>query len=614
MRLERRAKLWLGLILLAALGLRMWGIGFASSTPVGRPDEELFSVEALAMFVRPYDRLFTGWPDLAFKLWHAVLWLERIWYRQRFGPGVNLGCLLAVNPSAIIVPVRIVSALLGAGTAAIAGRIAADLLPERATAAGLWATAIYAANYLVCRDGHFAVSDPFLCFAAALALLACLRATSHSPWWLVAAAFFAGTAFSIKYSAVALAFPCTVAAVELAQSLGRRALRQIACAVTAAVAGVLVWSPEIVTRWSEFREGFLGHLGRYHSATTSIGLVFYSKTILPTAFGWSGLLLCLVGLGWCARRRRGVSLMTYVAMYYLCVLGPLRLSYARYASPLVPALAAAGGVAAAILTARLSAFFSARLSGRLSTRLSARGPRALALIVVALLALAAPTARSVAFARLMARPDTRDLARDWLTAHYPGQIVLTEGVYAQVHAVDASVDRVCRKELPQPLWRPVPVLPAPTGNLAPAPGELEGSVNPQWLGVRLANRPAVAGMGEAGWARIGFLGSQRFVVWEYDQRVGLADLHDARAPDLLSRAHGPPALDWTAGKREAETIDACWRAAARFSPGEQDATTWDSADAMLVPFSDFCAVERPGPEIVIYENACKGARSPVDPG
>jgi hypothetical protein len=602
MRLERRARVWLGLsvvlILLAGLGLRLWGIGFAASTPVGRPDEELFAVEALAMFVRRYDRLATGWPDLAFKLWHAVLWVERLWYRQRFGPGVNLGCLLAVNPSALIVPVRIVSALFGAGTAAIAGRIAADLLPERAAAAGLWATAIYAVNYLVCRDGHFAVSDPFLCFAAALALLGCLRATTNTPWWLVLAAFCAGTAFSIKYSAVALVFPCTVAAVELGQRLGRRAARPIACAVAAAVAGALVWSPDIVVRWGEFRDGLFGHLGRYHTARTSIGLVFYSRTVLPTAFGWSGLVLCLFGMGWCARRHRGLSLLTYAALYYLCVLGPLRLSYARYASPLVPALAATGGVAAALLTARLS------------TRLFGRWPRALALTAVALLAIAAPAARTLAFDRLMARADTRDLARDWLAAHHPGEIVLTQGIYAQVHAVDGSVDRVCRQELPRPLWRPVPVLPAPTGPLAPAPGELTGSVNLQWLGVRLANRPASAGMGEAEWARIGFLGAQRFVVWEYDQRVGLADLHDAGAPDLLSWAYGPRALGWTAGQRETRAIDACWKAAVRFSPGDQDAATWDSADAILAPFSDFGVLERPGPEIVIYQNACKGSRSP----
>ena len=62
---QLRSRLLLAAILAVGLGLRLWGIGFAASTPVGRPDEEIFCVEALAMFVRSYDRLATGWPDLA---------------------------------------------------------------------------------------------------------------------------------------------------------------------------------------------------------------------------------------------------------------------------------------------------------------------------------------------------------------------------------------------------------------------------------------------------------------------------------------------------------------------------------------------------------------------
>jgi hypothetical protein len=44
---------------------------------------------------------------------------------------------------------------------------------------------------------------------------------------------------------------------------------------------------------------------------------------------------------------------------------------------------------------------------------------------------------------------------------------------------------------------------------------------------------------------------------------------------------------------------------ASFSPGQQDAATWDTFDAFLVPFKDFGAMERPGPQISIYRNDCK---------
>jgi 4-amino-4-deoxy-L-arabinose transferase-like glycosyltransferase len=600
---QLRSRLLLAGILAVGLGLRLWGIGFAAGTPVGRPDEEIFSVEALAMFVRPYGRLATGWPDLAFTLWHAVLWVERAWYHLRYGQGVdvdvdvdvNLGCLLAVNPIALILPVRVVMAVLGAATAWIVGRLAAEIVPERAEAAALWATALYALNYLVGRDGHFAVSDALLCFEIALTLLFCARVATRRAWWLVAAGFCAGTAVSTKYSALGLAFPCATAAVELFLRERRRAAVPIACAAVAAVVGLLLWSPQIVTHWSEFRDGFAGQLGRYAANRSTPGSIFYPTVVFPTTFGWPGLLLCFAGLVWCARQRRGISLVVYAFMFYACFLGPLRLNYARYGSPLVPALTAGGGLAAALLIERLS--------GRI--------PRWLALVLVALLALALPTARLVAFDRLMARQDTRDLARDWLAARGADKIVLTEGSYAQVHAVDASVAAVCRRELPVALWRPVPILLAPIAPLTPAPGEFQSTVNPRYLPDRLSNAPAVAGQREAGWERIGFLGAQRFVIWEYDQQVALTDLHAPSAPDFLSRAEGPRAIGWVVGRTdrakpvEKPADDRCWTPVASFSPGAQDAATWDTFDAFLVPFKDFGAMDRPGPQISIYRNACK---------
>src|SRR5215831_11305789 len=120
--LNRRLLLLLWLMLGVGLGLRLWGIAFAGSTPIGRPDEEIFSVEGLAMFVRPYNRLSSGWPDGYFRVWHAMLWLERAWFRLVHGEGpVNLGCLLTIRPLAVILPVRVLSALLGTATAYVVG-------------------------------------------------------------------------------------------------------------------------------------------------------------------------------------------------------------------------------------------------------------------------------------------------------------------------------------------------------------------------------------------------------------------------------------------------------------------------------------------------------------
>jgi len=585
-----KPKLLLWSILLGAIGLRLAGIAFASSTPVGRPDEEIFAVEALGMFVRPYGRLFTGWPDLAFKLWHAVVWAERAWYHLRYGGGVNLGCLFSFDPLAIILPVRVFLALLDVATAVLVGRLAAEVAPARAEAAELWAVALYAVNYLVGRNGHFAVSDPLVCFEVALTLLCATRAMSRSPWWLVAAAFCAGTAVSTKYIALGLAFPCAVAAID---ALRRRATLPLACAAVAGVLGLLLWSPEIVTHWSEFRLGFGTHLERYGGDQLFPGFAFYGLTILPAAFGWPGLLLCLAGLIICGRRRPGAPLVVYVCLVYACILGPLAYTLARYGAMLVPPLAAAGGIAADRLIARLSAR-------------SGRGRRQIAFVAVALGALALPAARLVAFDRLLAPADTRDLARDWLVAQGADKVIVTEGVYAQVHAVAADVAAVCKQELPAALRRPVPILAAPTGPITAPNGEYRVTVNVRWMPVRLANEPVVTGRGESDWERIAFQGTERFVIWEHDQQIGLPELHSPRAPDFLAQARGPRAIGWLAGAGDPSSpLDRCWVPAAHFSPGDLDGAKWEPHDAFFAPLYGFRALDRPGPEISIYRNACK---------
>lgn len=581
------------MILAGGLALRLWGIAFAPSTPVGRPDEEIFSVEALAMFTRPCNRLATGWPDGYFMVWHALLWLQRAWFRLRYGASVNLGCLVAVDPLAVYLPARVLSAVLGTATAWVVGRTAAALAPENARDVALWAAAIYAFNYLVGRDGHFGVTDALLCFEIAIVLFCCAQAGARGPRWLIAAAFAAGLAFSTKYTGAALVIPCAVVALQAIHRDHRRAAAALALVVVAGAAGVLLASPHLPAQWSAFREGLTGHLVRYDAGPTPPGAIYFPAVVLPAAFGWPGLLLCLGGLVWCVRARRGAFLIAYVGFFYAVVLGPLHRTFVRYASPLVPALAVAGGVAAASIVARWP-------------------QRRLVHAALALVVLAIPAVRLGAFDRLMARPDTRDLARDWLTARGAGTIVLTHGVYAQVHAVDASVAAVCRRELPAALWRPAPIAPAPIAPFADGPGLPAGSINMRWLPIRFAARPAPADAGPAGWEQIGFLGSTRFVVWEQDQRRGYADLHARVAPDYRARARGPSMIGAIVGDRPVPPApdEACWTLATRISPGALDAATWDPNDAFLTPFGGFANLEHAGPEITIDKNICKDAGPP----
>ncbi len=295
--------------------------------------------------------------------------------------------------------------------------------------------------------------------------------------------------------------------------------------------------------------------------------------VLPASFGVPGYVLCVAGLVSLLRRipRAGGLLGAYVVVYYALLLGSLQLVFVRYASPIVPALAAAGGA------------FAVELIDRLRARIEL--PRIAATAALALLTLTPPALRLAQFDRLLGRPDTRDLAGEWLVSRGAGKPILSEGGWAHVHALEAGHAMVCQQELPAALWRPTPVL-------------------------AVSHEPTPRGMGEPGWGQIGFAGSTRSVFWETDQRLSLPDLHAPAAPEFLAQARGPRSFAAMSGEDKWGARDpACWREAARFSPGDIEAPRWDVYDALFIPFAGFSALQRPGPEIVVYENRCKRAGS-----
>ena len=283
--------------------------------------------------------------------------------------------------------------------------------------------------------------------------------------------------------------------------------------------------------------------------------------VLPAAFGWPGFLLCLSGLVWCVRARRGAFLIAYLVFFYAGVLGPLHRTFARYGSPLVPALAVTGGLAADWLAARLAA----------------RRPRWRVQVALAVALLALPALRLGAFDRLLARADTRDLARDWLVARGAGVVVLTEGAYAHVQAVDASVAAVCRRELPRRSG-------ARRRSFPRRPRRSPSARAPRRLGQRALAAGPVRRRTRAGRRRPGRLGADRVPGQHALPGVGAGPAprvwrpYARQAPDYRARARGPVAIGAIvgAGPLVLDNDEACWAPVVRFSPGALDAAAWDS--------------------------------------
>src|SRR5207245_5812332 len=144
-----------------------------------------------------------------------------------------------------------------------------------------------------------------------------------------------GAALGIKDSAAPLAVPCTICAI-LALRRGEPLLRAVLLPVLAALVAFLVVTPSVLRDPAAFWSGVQSHAARYGASA----LPFYLGTVLPAAFGWTGFGLGAAGLA----NRRALPAAAF-ALCVIAMLAPLQIPYARYASPLLPALAAGVGLA-----------------------------------------------------------------------------------------------------------------------------------------------------------------------------------------------------------------------------------------------------------------------------
>jgi hypothetical protein len=142
---------------------------------------------------------------------------------------------------------------------------------------------------------------------------------------------------------------------------------------------------------------YVSATGGYDGLDPSGGYPFYART-LAIGLGWPLLLAAIGGMCWSVWRRCSSSLVVAaLPLAMLLVLGSQRLYFARFALPALPALIVEASVA-------LEAVIVWR-------------PVAGALVAVLI---AVPTAiDSLRFDMIVARPDTRTLAREWVEMGLP---------------------------------------------------------------------------------------------------------------------------------------------------------------------------------------------------
>lgn len=379
-----------------------------------RPDEQWVVPKARG-FERDWNPRFGIYPAAQMVVQHGVLraWAsfaapkDRPWRSFYMQEGEPLAYLLARRTSAAMGTLTIPA------TAAAASLFAGPV-------AGLAAAAVVAVTPLHVRDSKFATVDVAMVFWVAVALWATMRVARRGRTRDHAASGLAGgLATATKYPAAVVAVAIAAAHVGRRRREGRSVLRswrdvRLWFAGYAFVLAFALGTPYFFLDWRETKESFEYQRGAFVSTSNphadGSGWRWLVGHAIPDGFGAEVGALFLVAIAWAIVRRRPGSL-ALVAYLAVAVSGLLRSEtvYYRYALPLLPA--------AAVLVGGLVA----DLAGR-GARDGGGGDARLRCVVVAAglaLLLVPDLVRSVRSNALLARTDTRTLAREWILEHVP---------------------------------------------------------------------------------------------------------------------------------------------------------------------------------------------------
>jgi 4-amino-4-deoxy-L-arabinose transferase-like glycosyltransferase len=402
-------------LVLAAFGLRLWG--FRQGLPfVYNADENAhFVAGAIGMFGHTYNPNYFINPPAYTYLLHAA-------FQVAFGGRDGVQSSYAADPTHVFALARALSAVLGAAAAGLLVWAGVRLFDRRV---GFVAGALLAVAFLPVHYSHFALNDVPTLAPLCLSLVGVggVFARGRIVDYALAGVGL-GLACATKYTGGIVLLPLLAAAlVGEGQTAGRR-IGGLALAGALGLAAFVVANPFSVLDFSSFRDGLSeqsaassdggGKLG----LTASSGILYYLGTA-TWGLGWLPALATLGGAVVLALRdwRRALVLVPALVIFVL-FMGTQDRYFARWLLPLYPlaALVAAYGAIAAFAWLRRP-LLAAAVAGVL---LCAQG------LVFAI-------HNDV----VLARDDTRQLAREWMVKHVPaGSKVVIEPVMPDSWASD----------------------------------------------------------------------------------------------------------------------------------------------------------------------------------
>ena len=402
----------LGLILAAALGLRLTMIGFGLPSMYD-PDEPFFILKAYEMLdagtLNPH---WFGHPGTTTLYLVMLVEVSVVLSGLLLGQWANINDFASAvyaNPGLIFIPARICMALIGVGCVWLTYILGKRLFGQ---VAGLLAAALLALNGLHIAWSQVVRTD----IQASLFMLGCLifaaRAAENGKMRdFVLGGVMIGLAAATKWPAASVAVAMIGASAALLhqrQPIGGT-LTKLIISGGASIATLLAVSPFLLLDWQKavsdiFAEGKPAHLGHTGSGPLANFLWYVDGQVIGT-MGWIGLAAIVMGMAATLRAPTAAKwTLLPAAIAFIVLLAAQNLIWSRWILPLLPMLAlfAAAGVIAI-----------------------GRSQRWIVAAVGA--ALLVPSAAGAVGALRERANDTRDQAQAWVIANVPpGSTVVVE--------------------------------------------------------------------------------------------------------------------------------------------------------------------------------------------
>jgi hypothetical protein len=269
-------------------------------------------------------------------------------------------------------------------------------------------------------------------FFVSLALLYALRITQEGGKWrdYLLAGFFTGFAAATKYNTGLVILSPVVAHMMM----GKAGLRQkifnskLFSMLVVTVAGFLIGTPGVLINYAKFSKDFLfevNHVRTGHGlvfVNTGLGWTYHFMHSLLPGMGLPLLVLAVVGLIFALKRWTPADyiLLTFALVYYLMI-GAAQVRFARYVIPLLPILAVLAARACAEVMEGVSPNYSRQTSPtcpRERPRSPGLAPQFLCIVIVVVVC-AYTLLSSLALNSMFNRPDTRELAANWIKKSIP---------------------------------------------------------------------------------------------------------------------------------------------------------------------------------------------------